>query len=539
MERSLNNHLKALQHLSKVINDLDNVQEIASVVTKDVIKLLGYENCVIYKVNEKELTLEQISVFEPQNSVNNTVVSPLKIPIGSKIVGNVAKTGKPIIVHNADEVEKKLIDDKKCYSEIAIPIKVKNEVIAVIDSKNSRKNFYTESDLITLTTIANLISLQLNKALKDQKASNDILELQEVLKLILSHSKSAIMMEDLDNNILIVNKTFCNAVDENLTPEKFQGLSTLDFADAFSNIFPNKEDFIEKIKKLKAEKKIVLGEQIKTSNGKFYQRDFIPVKVDKQNIGYYWQYNDVTETINQKRQMQKALETEKKFNRLNKNLISIASHELRTPLTSIKSTADLILSKTHKYDLKQIIHRIRRIKRASNIMSKLLENIMTLGEVDNFKTEENDVTELTLNELINMIHEIKEDHIPDRKLIIQSSNAESPILQTYKSKLYLVIKNILSNADKYSDPELPVLVNVSIKPSHVEISVLDKGIGIPKDQLDKIFQSFSRGSNVKDTIGTGLGLAIVKRALEILNGTITISSEPNQGTTVKICIPFE
>lgn len=537
MNRSLKNHLKAIHHLSNVINDLHTVQEIANAVTKDVINLLGYEDCIIYTLNEKELTLQQIAAFGAKSTDDNTVYNPLSIPIGANIVGNVAKTGKSVIIHNTDEVEDYLIDDKKRYSEISVPIKVNDKVIGVIDSENSRKNFYTESDLITLTTIANLISLQLDKALQNQRTSKDILELQEVLKLMLSHTKSAVMMEDLDGNILTVNQTFCDAVDKTLKPEDFNGLTTIDFADRFSNLFMDRNEFIERIKQLKSDDQAVISEQVKTRNGKFYLRDFIPVKIDKGTIGYYWQYNEVTETIKQKKQTQNALEVEKKFNHLNKNLISIASHELRTPLTSIKSTADLILSNAHKYDLEQITHRVGRIKRASDIMSLLLDDIMTLGKLDNFELKDHEEISITLDDLKDIIKGINEDHMPNRKVIIQDTGCKSLSFTTYKNKLYLIIKNLLSNADKYSNPELPIQVSINTKSSRVEISISDKGIGIPKDQQDKIFRSFTRGSNVADTKGTGLGLAIVKRSMEILKGEVNIHSEVDQGSKVTIILP--
>ncbi|MFD2532927.1 GAF domain-containing sensor histidine kinase [Gracilimonas halophila] len=522
-----------------MINDLHNVQDIAHAVTNNVINLLGYEDCIIYTVNENESTLQQIAAYGPKAANENTVNDPLSIPIGSNVVGKVAQTGEPIIIHDTDEVEDYLVDDKKRHSEITVPIKVNSKVIGIIDSENSRKNFYTESDLITLTTIANLISLKLDKALQSQRSAKDILELQEILKLMLSHSKSAIMMEDWDQKILTVNQAFCDAFDENLTPYDFEGLSTLDFADKLSETFLEKDAFIERIKQLKSDNEMVLNEQIKTRNDKYYSRDFIPVKINNKTKGYYWQYNDITDTIKSKNMVERSLNLEKKNNLLNKNLISIASHELRTPITSIKSTIDLVLSNAYKYNKEQIIHRLDRIKRASDNMSLLLDDIMTLGKLDNFELKDHEEISITLDDLKDIIKGINEDHMPNRKVIIQDTGCKSLSFTTYKNKLYLIIKNLLSNADKYSNPELPIQVSINTKSSRVEISISDKGIGIPKDQQDKIFRSFTRGSNVAETKGTGLGLAIVKRSLDILNGTMSIKSSLNKGTKVILNLPIE
>ncbi|MDR9408287.1 MAG: GAF domain-containing sensor histidine kinase [Balneolaceae bacterium] len=538
MVRTLINHLKAIQHLSDVINDLYTVKEIADTVTGVIINMLGYEDCVIYAVNEEEGLLEQISAYGSKSGKKKTIINPISIPIGSHVVGTVAESGEPLIIHNTDNVKDYLIDDQKRHSEISVPIKINNKVIGVIDSEHSRKNFYTESDLVTLSTIASIISLQLDKALKKEKISQNVLELQEVLKLVLSHSKSAILMEDLSKNILVVNQTFCNAVGKNLSPEDFQGLSTLDFADKFGEIFIDVSEFIERVKQLKSENQMVLNEQVHTRDGKYYLRDFIPVKISDKTIGYLWQYNDATDTIKSKQQMQKALEIEKKFNRLNKNLVSLASHELRTPLTSIKSTTDLILSNAHTYDAQQMSQRVKRIKRASDTMGILLDDIMTMGKLENFDTRNYEVSKLSLQDLVSLINEIMIDHFPDRKVDFHTSQAGNLILSTYKNKLYLILKNLLCNAAKYSDKGTPISVIFKNKSNNVDITIKDTGLGIPEHQLDDIFESFTRADNVRNIKGTGLGLVIVKRALNILDGKINIQSEVNKGTTVNIQLPY-
>lgn len=264
-------------------------------------------------------------------------------------------------------------------------------------------------------------------------------------------------------------------------------------------------------------------------------RDFIPVKFNDSISAYYYQYNDITDTVKAHQRTEKALEQETKYNRLNKNLISIASHELRTPLTSIKSTVDLILSSSDKFSKEQILERLNRINRASNNMNHLIDDILTLGKLENFNPEESEKTSLSVFDLKNMIDEIVDDHFPGRDIIFEYlEEVKNITFNILKNKLYLALNNILSNAVKYSNKKSSISVKFELQSTFLVIQIKDQGVGIPKNQLDTIFDSFTRGSNVNNTKGSGLGLAIAKQATNIIGGKLNIESEINKGTTVSL-----
>lgn len=168
--------LEALNSLMSSILGKTSIHEIAWEITKNTIGLLGFEDCVIYLLNKKSNSLNQIAAFGSQKSSNGTVIDQIEIPLGQGIVGTVAKTGVPEIIEDTSKDSRYIVDDMVRYSEITVPIIAEGEIIGVIDSEHSSKNFFTDDHLKTLQTIASLAATQLKNALSlelKQKAEQE------------------------------------------------------------------------------------------------------------------------------------------------------------------------------------------------------------------------------------------------------------------------------------------------------------------------------------------------------------------------------
>jgi PAS domain S-box-containing protein len=164
--------LEALNSLMASILGKTSIHEIAWEITKKTIGLLGLEDCVIYLLNKKNNSLNQIAAFGELKSSNGVVLNQIEIPLGKGIVGSVAKTGIPEIIEDTSKDSRYIVDDMVRYSEISVPIIAEGEIIGVIDSEHTSKNFFTEDHLKTLQTIASLAATQLKNALS--------LELKEI-----------------------------------------------------------------------------------------------------------------------------------------------------------------------------------------------------------------------------------------------------------------------------------------------------------------------------------------------------------------------
>ncbi|QHI38278.1 Phytochrome-like protein cph1 [Kordia antarctica] len=159
----------------------DIAWEIANVTAHD----LEFEDCVVYLVNKKTKLLEQIAGYGAQVDKNKEIINKIYIPFGKGLVGHVAQTGKAELINDTTKDKRYVVDDKRRSSEITVPIIVNGEVVGIIDSENSVKNFFTKEHLRLLKNVADLVSIQLTNAVNLERrieAESQNEELLENLK---------------------------------------------------------------------------------------------------------------------------------------------------------------------------------------------------------------------------------------------------------------------------------------------------------------------------------------------------------------------
>lgn len=148
----------------------NELEEILWDVAKNCIARLGFVDCVIYLVDESEGVLIQKAAYGTKNPQDFVIDNPLKIPIGSGIVGAVAKSGVAEIVNDASIDPRYIVDDEVRSSELAVPLIHQKKVIGVIDSEHPEKNFFKQNHLDALTTIASICTSKISQAKADSEA---------------------------------------------------------------------------------------------------------------------------------------------------------------------------------------------------------------------------------------------------------------------------------------------------------------------------------------------------------------------------------
>ncbi|MBD2701310.1 histidine kinase [Spirosoma sp. BT702] len=133
-----------------------NVEEAVWDVARNCIAKLGFEHCVIYLLDTSRQVLVQKAAWGHKSTEDFKIISPLEIPIGKGIVGTVALTAQPLMVPDTTKDHRYIVDDRHRFSELAVPMVIDDQLIGVIDSEHSRKNFYTSWHLQILTTVASL-----------------------------------------------------------------------------------------------------------------------------------------------------------------------------------------------------------------------------------------------------------------------------------------------------------------------------------------------------------------------------------------------
>lgn len=239
-------------------------------------------------------------------------------------------------------------------------------------------------------------------------------------------------------------------------------------------------------------------------------------------------------------EIQKNLEKERELNELKAQFVSMASHQFRTPLSIMHSNTELldIIINRDDTDLSRIKKISETIRQEISRITKLMENILVFGRLEaniRLDLQAFDAVQKT-EEIIEAILSAKSQSPP----VITRNSENIPFILADELLFSHVITNIISNAYEYStntskSPEIDFTYDEDL--GMVKICMKDYGIGIPKDEINHVFDSFYRASNTQNIKGSGLGLIICKQFTEKMNGSIELESELNKGTLVKILLP--
>lgn len=241
--------------------------------------------------------------------------------------------------------------------------------------------------------------------------------------------------------------------------------------------------------------------------------------------GYVVLFQDITE--------------HERLDNMRKEFVANVSHELKTPITTIRTYSETLLNGAlEDYDISRKFMEV--IVKESDRMTSLIRDLLQLSHID-FKKETWNFDDTDINSLI-------QDSMDKMELYYRSKNQtivshllpESPKLRMDRIKMEQVIINILSNAIKYTEENGKIILSLSVSKGILNIVIKDNGIGIPKEDVEHIFDRFYRvdKGRSRQQGGTGLGLSIAKHIVEEHGGSITVQSVLEEGTTFTISIPM-
>lgn len=237
------------------------------------------------------------------------------------------------------------------------------------------------------------------------------------------------------------------------------------------------------------------------------------------------------------KELRQALEKEKELNELKTRFVSITSHEFRTPLSTILSSAELLEHYGHRWSEDKKREHLHRIQASVNVMNQLLTDVLILGKAQAGKLEFSPKTIDLPAFCEGLLEEFQLGRTTGQRVNFLITGQPAPV-QADQQLLHQIILNLLSNAAKYSPSHQEIDLTLSFEQNDCVIfRVKDRGIGIPLEDHNLIFELFHRASNAGTTKGTGLGLAIVRKAVDLHQGQISLQSQPGQGSTFTVSIP--
>ena len=215
--------------------------------------------------------------------------------------------------------------------------------------------------------------------------------------------------------------------------------------------------------------------------------------------------------------------------------IATVSHELRTPLTSIRGFSQTLLASWDKIDDENKKKFIKIIEDQSNRLIHLVENVLSVSKM-NAGCEV--LKKVDVNDVIKRIIPMFTEQYKTRKFV-QKLNSNLPPARLDEDKFQQILTNLIDNAAKYSTDGKTVTISTELVENFVEIKITDEGVGIKKEDFDKVFKKFSRLENhlTSTTQGNGLGLYITKQLVENMGGQISFTSEINKGTIFRLLMP--
>ena len=227
-----------------------------------------------------------------------------------------------------------------------------------------------------------------------------------------------------------------------------------------------------------------------------------------------------------------------KLENMRKEFVANVSHELKTPITSIQGFIET-LKMTDNLDEDTKNRFLTIIENEATRLTRLIDDILLLSTIEN-KTKKK-VEKVDLFEVFEEVHEVI-NYIAKKKNIKVKYNFENKDIDLWEYSGYIrqILLNIISNAIKYTGENGKVSIKQYIKSEKVFIEVKDNGIGIPEEDIERIFERFYRVDKARSRSvgGTGLGLAITKHMVKALNGNIRVESELGVGSKFIIELPF-
>ncbi|MFP5397216.1 MAG: PAS domain S-box protein [Gammaproteobacteria bacterium] len=250
--------------------------------------------------------------------------------------------------------------------------------------------------------------------------------------------------------------------------------------------------------------------------------------------GTVWAVMDIDTRKRAEQEIRSAFEKQKELGELKSRFVSMTSHEFRTPLATILSSADLLEHYAERLPAAERAELLATIRQAVQRMTRLLDDVLLIGKAEAgrlaFRPVEVDLCALCRSaamEAERAAPRAAATHdAGTRAHVVLDLPAGELRVRADDKLLRFILGNLLSNALKYSPAGGDVVLTLRADAQALSIAVADRGIGIPPEDLPRLFEPFHRGRNVGALPGTGLGLAIVRKAVDLHGGRIEVDSAP-------------
>jgi PAS domain S-box-containing protein len=343
------------------------------------------------------------------------------------------------------------------------------------------------------------------------------MEEKERTETIVEHAFAGIMVLDPAQTILAVNPEI-----ETMTGYTSQELLGRPLPEVFSEELWGEDSLLNEV--MQSRERVAPVEA--SLEGKSGSRDVL-LGVTPIRDGYLINFADVSRL--------------KEVDRLKSSIVANVSHELRAPLASIKAYTELLLDNLEGDDQEVRYRFLSIIDQETDWLTELINGLLDLSRLESERYSAR-MGLLSISEVVEGVIVLLDVQIRKKGVEIQLAlPADLPLIVADKEMITIVVKNLVSNAVKFSPEGGQVSLELRAVDQSLIIDIVDHGIGIPKEDLPLLFTKFYRSRLARDSgiRGTGLGLVLAKEAVEMHDGTIEVQSEPGVETRFSVTLPVK
>lgn len=368
-------------------------------------------------------------------------------------------------------------------------------------------------------------------ALKKQQIK--LRESQALRRTLIDRLPIGILVVDNDWNIAAVNLPFCQIFKIEEPIKDIIGNSKSEcYQYIYSKLKNNEDNFFDILSNGES-----VVDEFELVDSRMIKRSYFPFIMDGEIRGHLWTFEDITERKSMEQGLIKAKEEAIKANLAKSEFLSKMSHELRTPLNGILGFSQLLELDDLLGDQQQKF--VQEILRGGRHLLELINEILDLSRIEagKFKIMNGTVKfSMLIDDCLNLLGPLaNKNGIKIKKI----EKCEDKYIFIDKVRFRQILLNLLENAIKYNRENGEIIISYDYKDGRMIIHVIDNGMGIPKEEQQRIFEPFYRLDHHHTIEGTGIGLALVKQLVDLMGGEMGVHSQMGEGSDFWFSLPIE
>ena len=497
--RRRNRELNLLPEIGRELSARTDIKDLANILLKRTVETLG-----AIQGNMIVLSSENQVQQNYQVSLSPSASSGAEMTIPEKLLKHIVDSHQGLVIANAqnDPLWQAGQQDANIHSAVIVPLYGRKELLGLLILTHEQENYFNLDHLLLLQAIASQAAI----AIENAQLYSNVAQEQKRLAAVLQHAAEAILMFDAQGRLSLLNP----AGEKLFTDFKANINQSLPSAHGY-------DAFIQLLDEARISHVAKSGEIVWPD-----QRTFTVLITPIEDGGQVAILHDVTRF--------------KDLERVKNEFIATASHDLKNPITSIAGFSALLGHAGPLNEQQQDF--VSRIQGATRTMTELVQNMMSLAEMDLNATKKYEALDMGI-----LLAKMADEFTPQAQIKEQTFVFTQPNIKAAVSgnplQINQLFRNLIGNAIKYTPRGGTITITTKTTEEQTLIEVKDNGYGIPASDLPFIFNRFYRVRNGKNNEeeGNGLGLAIVKSIVEHHGGQINVESEPQKGTSFSITLP--